>query len=320
MKRLLQSIGWELAGMGLLVAFVVLLATMPPLEIRQAPAAPLGYTVQVDTATWQTTLQRYCKMVLSGTLGKGHDGNPVGPIVSERLGNSLLLVGISLVIAVFLGAVKGVWDFMQLRRGRVAIGPILTGLVQGLPDFWLVLLVQIGTVLIYNRFGWKPFPPAWVDSKPVASMVFPVFCLSLIPWAYVARITSTALVTVYDQEYVRTARAKGLHERIVMYKHALGSALVPILDNLPNALAVMFSNLLVVETMLHYPGVTILLKDAVAPLGARYADPRLPPPHTDVTTLVAAGVSLGLIFAVLFLTISILRRVFDPRLKERDIK
>ncbi|WP_420544333.1 ABC transporter permease subunit [Symbiobacterium thermophilum] len=105
---------------------------------------------------------------------------------------------------------------------------------------------------------------------------------------------------------------------MVIYKHALAGALVPILDAMPGVLTVVFSNALVVELLFHYPGVTNLLQDAASPPGL-VADLRrsLPPP--DVPVLVAAGASLGLIFALLYAAVSVLRRVVDPRLRGRDL-
>ena len=290
---------------------------MPPIQIKP-DFGSTGYTVKVDTAQWQKSLGTYWTTIKGGSLGKDRSGHPVGELLVSRMANSLKLMGIAMTLALVIGAMKGVWDFNQLRRGRVSLGPLITGLIQGIPDFWLVLLIQVSAVLVVNRLGWRPFPVAYMDEEPVASLVYPVFCLFLIPMAYVARITSTALTSVYEKEYVRTARAKGLSEFTVIYGHVVRSALVQILDGLPNALAVMFSNLLIIEYMFRYPGVTYLLKDAANPLSYAWVDPRVPPTTPDVPVLVAAGVSLGLVFALLYSIIALLRPVFDPRLRERE--
>jgi ABC-type dipeptide/oligopeptide/nickel transport system permease component len=301
------------------VAFVLLVATMPPMRIFQNSREWTGYTVQVDTAQWGHTLHQYVQTLASGTFGKDRSGNPVSAMVFPRLWNTLKLIFLSLALAIPLGMAKGIWDFNSLRKGGAAIGPMLTGLVQGLPDFLLVMLLQVAAVRLFYYFHIRPFPPAWDDHNPAGSMVLPVFCLTLIPLAYAARITSQAMVSVYDQEYIRTARAKGLHEAVVIFKHALAGALVQILDGLPNTLAVMFSNALIVELLDHYPGVTILLRDAVSPLSL-LADARMQPPPPDVPVIVTTGVSLGLVFALLYAVLSILRRLVDPRLRERDVR
>jgi peptide/nickel transport system permease protein len=313
---LLWFVLWELVGVSLLVGFVLILATMPPVQVTPAPAAPAGYTVKVDTRAWKEGLRQYVATIRSGSLGRDRHGHPVGPLVAQRLVNSLKLMAIALTAGLVLGLIKGVWDFMQLRRGGLALGPMVTGLVQGLPDFWLIMICQYGVVWSTQRFGFSLFPAGWMDEQPVASMVLPVLCLALVPWAYMARITSTALLSVWQEDYIRTARAKGLSDAAVIFRHAMANAINQILESLPNTLAVMFSNLLMVEYLYRYPGVTILLKDAVNPLSSlRQSRLAFMPEAVDTPVVVAAGLSLGLIFALTYLLVTLLRRVVDPRLR-----
>ncbi|WP_374713001.1 ABC transporter permease subunit [Symbiobacterium terraclitae] len=304
--------------MALLVLFIVLIATVPPFQVTQAPDSLIGFTVRVDLEQWGQTLREYLQTLASGTLGANRRGHDVAGLLLPRLANTLRLIAISLALALPLGMVKGLRDFQSLRRRASAVGPLLTGLLQGVPDFFLVMLLQTGVAQLFQRTGVRLLPVAWDDLQPVASMVLPVTCLALLPLATVARITTQAMTNVYEQDYIRTARAKGLPERVVVYKHALAGALVPILDAMPGVLTVVFSNALIVERLFHYPGVTNLLQDAASPLSLLFDLRRsLPPP--DVPVLVAAGASLGLIFALLYAVVSILRRVADPRLRGRDL-
>lgn len=320
-KRLLLWIGGELLGIALLVVFVVVLASMPPLQLTPQPTSTIGYSVKVDTDKWSKNIAGYWKTIKTGSLGIDYKKRDVWPLMSDRLGNSMVLMSIAVLLAVGLGVLKGFWDFSQLRRRSAAIGPVITGAVQGIPDFWLILMIQLGASWLYKTYNWTPFKVAWASDEPASSLVYPVFCLALVPGAYVARVTSSAMANVYDREYIRTARAKGLHEFAVIYKHALRNALVQILDGLPSILAVMVSNLLIVEYLFNYPGLTILLKDAVAPIATGFGvrgTTRVLREGQDIPVLVAAGVSLGLIFSLLYLLVAILRRVTDPRLRERD--
>lgn len=290
---------------------------MPPLQVTPDPDGWLGYSVQVNVADWGQTLNQYLKTIQSGTLGTNRRGIEVAGLLLPRLAFTLRLIFISLALAIPLGMAKGMWDFHSLRKGGSPIGPMLTGLVQGIPDFLLAMLLQIGAAKLFQSAGIHLFPVVWNEKEPVASMVFPVICLTLLPLASVARVTSQAMVSIYDQDYIRTARAKGLPEVVVVFKHALVGAVVQILDGMPNVLAVMFSNALIVELLFNYPGVTSLLRDAASPLSSLFdIRTKLPPP--DVPVLAATGASLGLIFAALYAVTSILRRVVDPRLRERD--
>lgn len=312
-RQLLFKLLAELAGLALLVGFVAGLATMPKLDIAPNPKSPIGYNIKVDTREWRSNLTTYYCMVRNGSAARDRRGSPIGPQVAERLGRSLTLLGIAAGLAVLLGVLKGFWDFQSMRRRRIAFSPMITSAFAGVPDFWLVLMLQWGASLLWRTFDYSPFKVSWDAQAPAASMVYPVIALSLIPLAHVARTTATAMGNVYGKEYVRTARAKGIHEFLVVYKHALRNAMVQILDSLPSVMAVMLSNLLIVEYMFTYPGITLLLKDAVAPAqrpGSTVATP-------DMTIIILSGVGLGLIFTAFFLMVRLLRVLSDPRLKVR---
>jgi len=286
--------------------------------VISSPESLTGYTIRIDKAQWGETLRGYVQTLLSGTLGKNRRGVDVATLLLPRLLNTLRLIGISLALALPLGVVKGLRDFQSLRRRGSAAGAMVTGLLQGVPDFLLVMLLQIGAARLFRLTGIKILPVAYDSLHPVASMVFPVVCLTLLPLATVARITAQAMADIYDQDYIRTARAKGLSETAVVYKHALAGALLQILDGLPGVLTVMFSNALIVELLFHYPGVTTLLQDAASPPSI-VPDLRRPLPPPDVPVLVAAGGALGLVFALLYAAVAVLRRVVDPRLRGRDL-
>jgi len=299
------------------VLFIVLIATMPPFEATPAPGSLIGVTIHVDTDQWGQTLREYLQTLASGTLGTNRRGFAVAGLLFPRLAATLKLIALSLALAIPLGVAKGLWDFQALRRRGSAVGPLLTGLLQGIPDFLVVMLLQIGVAQLFRRTGVRLLPVAWDGGRPVASMVLPVTCLTLLPLAMLARTTSQAMADVYGLDYIRTARAKGLSEVAVVCRHGLASALVQLLDGMPNVLTVVFSNALIVERLFHYPGVTNLLEDAASPVSLVF-DLRSPVPPPDVPVLVAAGASLGLIFALLYAVVSILRRVVDPRLRGRD--
>lgn len=313
--KMLARLGRELAGVAVVLALVISLAAMPPIQIRIAPTALFDYQFQVDTATWGKSIATYVKLLASGTLGRDANGAAIAPMVAARLGHSLTLMGIALVLALTLGILKGIWDFRQLRRGGLAAGTLLNGAVQGLPDFLLVFLLQYAGVLLFRYLGWRPFPVAWMDEQPIRSMVFPVICLMLIPWAYVARLTGTAMSQIWDEDYIRTAHAKGLPEAVVVYRHAFRNAMILILEGLPNVLLVMISNLLIVEYFFGMPGLSILLKDAVK--GAQIFGGSGRGPATDMALLAAGGITLSLVFSLLYMTVTVLRRLADPRVKER---
>ncbi|MGE5676304.1 MAG: ABC transporter permease subunit [Mycobacterium leprae] len=312
-RRLVWLVLAEAFGVLLLVAFVVGLATMPPLGARPNPKSPLHFSLTVDGAAWWANFNRYGQMLLHGSLGVDREGYRVAPMLTTFLAHSLLLLGLATLIAIALGVCKGFYDFQSMHKRRVALAPLITGAISGLPDFWLVLMLQVMAAWLWRTLDFNAFKVSYDPTQPAASLVYPVIALSLIPLSQVARVTSTAMGNVFGQDYIRTARAKGLQELIVVYKHALRNALVQILDSLPGVLVAMLSNLLVVEYLFSYPGLTQLLlkasRTAVDRTGAMQG--------MDAPVLIAAGISLGLIFSLFYLMIRFLRTVVDPRLRGR---
>lgn len=301
----------EAAGLLLLISFVVAVATMPLKTARDEKAIG-GWAVSINQPLWKARLTEYKNTILSGSLGLSRKKEPVGPLVSASLGRSLKLVGYAGLIALIPGVLKGLWDFRQLQRRRGALGSMLVGAVQGLPDFWVILWVQIGAAYATDWLPWFRLGHTYDPLKPL-TLLFPVIALAMIPWAYIARLTTMAMTHAYERDYIRTARSKGLHELIIMVKHGFRGALVQMLDSLPNVAAMIFSNLLIVEFWFAYPGLALLLKDAIQPPVLSRFDP---PASPDVPLLVAAGVALGMLFWLFYLTIRVLRRLADPRLRK----
>ncbi|MDF2626555.1 MAG: transporter permease protein [Symbiobacteriaceae bacterium] len=315
-RRLGALVGREVIGLLLVAGLVIALAALPPVRAGRQPDNMLDVKLSLDTGAWGQSIVGYVDMLASGTLGRDRNGLAVAPLLGARLGHSLMLLGIALGIALLLGVPKGIWDFRQMRRRRLALGTLLSGAVQGLPDFLLVFLLQYAGVLLFRAMGWRPFPVAWDETEPLRSLIFPLICLTVVPWAYISRLTSTALGHVWEEDYIRTAHAKGLREWVVVYRHAMRNAVILLLEGLPNILLVMISNLLIVEYLFGLPGLTILLKDAVQP------DPRRMvaggQPAADLPLLAGAALTLALVFTVLYTTVTVLRRIADPRIKERD--
>lgn len=298
--------------MVLLVAFVVAMATMPPLKVTKQPGSWTSYSISLDAPAWQKNAQTYWETIKDGSLGLDKKNRPVGPIIADRFQASLILLISAAVLAVGGGVLKGIRDFNSLRTGKSRLGPAVTSAVQGIPDFWLIVTVQLIIIFLFNTIGWRPFRIVYQSDHPINSLVLPVFCLALIPGSYVARITSRALTSIWDREYIRTARAKGLAETTVLFKHALRNASVQILDGLPNIASIMVANLLIVEYMFRYPGLTTKLQESIPSFSA--AGPQAP---ADIPVVAAAGFCLGITFSLLHLVVNAARRLADPRLKER---
>lgn len=316
----------EVVAAVVLALIVILVVTIPPFRVYAKPSAPFGVALQLDLHRWGTNTAGYLAILRTGSLGRDYKGRDVGPLLAGPLLHSLGLLGLALVLATVVGVAKGFWDFRSMQRRRLPIAPLLTAAVQGMPDFWVVLMLQLFAVWIYKASGWKPFRVAWASEDPVTSMILPLITLSLIPASYMARVTSLALKQVYDKDYIRTARSKGLREQTVLLKHSFRNAVVQVLDGVPGVVTVMVSNLLIVEYMYGFPGITEFLRQAIRPPVSMaqvwtrmgLVGPAPKPPTSDIPSLALAGIAIGLIFSLLFLTLALLRRLVDPRLREGD--
>jgi peptide/nickel transport system permease protein len=245
----------------------------------------------------------WLESVLRGDLGVSWlSGRPVAQLFLDRLPVSaelaVLSIGWSLLVGIPLGLASAVW------RGGVRDGAIRVGATLGLsmPAFWQ------GTVLILVfsiYLGWMP-SLQWVPltsgvAANLAIMSLPAFTLGTATAAMITRMTRSAMLDVLGREFVRTARAKGVHESAVQFHHALRNALIPVVTVAAVQLGYIVGGIVVVEDVFTLPGVGRLLLDAIFQ--------RDYPVVQGVILLLAGG------FMALNLLVDVLYAVIDPRLR-----
>ena len=194
--------------------------------------------------------------IFQGDLGTSlQHRNPVAEGLLERLPNTLQLGILSLAIAVGLGVTVGVLS--AVRRGtwldNVAMTLALFGV--SIPNFWLgMLLMQL------VGLHWPILPPSGFGgsiftAEGLRYALLPAITIGISGAGGLARYTRSSMLDVLNEDYVRTARSKGLGERIVVYKHALRNALIPIITLLGLSFGSMLSGAVIVETVFGWPGV-----------------------------------------------------------------
>ena len=171
----------------------------------------------------------------------------VTEVIWDGLKISPVLALAGTAVAVPLGLVVGV--FAALRRNTLADTGVILALTAGIsiPNFamaaYLVYLFSI-KLQVLPVAGWGSF----------AQAVLPVGILAIAPAAYIARLSRTYMLEVLQQDYIRTARAKGLRERLVIYRHALRNTLVPLLTTIGIIFGGLLSGTFVIETVFNIPG------------------------------------------------------------------
>jgi peptide/nickel transport system permease protein len=210
-------------------------------------------------------LARWLGTVLQGDLGQSlFLRRPVLEVIMQRVEPTILLTLIGLVIAVGLGVPAGIISAVNHGRPLDQSLAIVAIIGISIPEFWLA----INLMLLLGQYAqWFPvsgYVPLSQDPvQSLRSLFLPGLAIGLVQMALVSRITRSAMLDVLKQDYVRTARAKGLRERAVVNKHALRNAVIQIVTVIGIVFAILLSGAVVVELVFNLPGMGRLLIDSV---------------------------------------------------------
>lgn len=216
-------------------------------------------------------LWAYILRVVQGDLGYSYFYNaPVTDLILEALPQTLLLVTTALLLALVIGTVFGVIAARN-RNGLFSHFITVFALIGfSAPVFWTGIMLLIGFASLIPLFppagmvnpGLQPDSFAyWADL--LHHMVLPVATLALIYLAFYSRLARASMLDVMGADYIRTARAKGLSQRVVVYKHALRNALIPIVTIAGLQFAQILSGAVLVETVFTWPGLGTVALEAI---------------------------------------------------------
>lgn len=278
LRRILQTIP-------ILFIISVLLFFM----VRAAPGGPLTAArrnpniteEQIQKLEEQLGLNRplpvqyanWVKDMLRGDMGQSIKfRRPVSEMIGERIPNTLLLVGISFLITLLIALPIGIFSALKPYSLFDYIATTITFLGQSLPVYWLGLgLILLFYVTLKNPFNGNPlFPGGGMNTfgkegdimDTLWHLVLPVTALSLGWAAWYSRFLRSSMLDVLHEDYIRTAHAKGLSNRVVNYKHALRNAILPLVTLMALDLPSLFAGALFVETIFSWPGMGRLFWDA----------------------------------------------------------
>ena len=217
------------------------------------------------------------------------------PITANLAVMSLLL---GTLIAIPVGVLSAVrQDTLADYAARIFV---ISGL--SLPNFWLAILIILGLV---HYFRWLPpldYAPFWVDPwQNLKQLAFPALATGYRLSAIGARMTRSSILEVLRDDYVRTARAKGLQEYVIVLKHALRNALLPVITIIGLELLTLFGGLVVIETVFTIPGIGRYLVDAIT--------------HRDYPSVQALVFVIALFVVTVNLLVDIVYGFLDPRIR-----
>jgi glutathione transport system permease protein len=244
-----------------------------------------------------TQYLRFLHDMVTGNLGKStKTGQPVTTEIGERFMPTLWLSVFAMIWATIVGVLIGVVSGVE--RGRWVDQAGMAVAVSGIsfPAFWLGLLlidvfsVHLGWLPTGGYGGWRNF-------------VMPSFTLGITVAAVMARFTRSAFVEVATEDYVRTARAKGVPERRVIWGHALRNALIPVITLTGLEFGSLLGGAIVIETVFSWPGLGRLLVDSVS--------------YRDYPVIQAEILLFSLEFVVINLVVDLLYAVVNPEIRLR---
>ena len=256
----------------------------------------------------ESVLTRYLGWIaglLAGDFGRSFTySSPVIDLILERVVVSLPLALISLALSTAIAIPVGI--FSAARRGRAG-DTVSMGIAQlgvAIPNFWFALL------LVYVFAVWLRLLPAggfpgwgagvWPGLK---ALVLPAVALALPQAAILARVTRSAMLEVLGEDYIRTARAKGMPRRTVLWRHALRNAMIPVLTIMGLQFSFLLAGTIIIENVFYLPGLGRLVFQAI----------------TQRDLIVVEGVVMLLVASVVLvnLVVDILYAIVDPRLRVR---
>jgi len=239
--------------------------------------------------------------IIKGNLGNSiTTGRPVLETIVEKVPATLELtitsIILSTIIAIFLGSIsalhRGGW-IDQTTRLFALFGV-------SMPYFWFALMLlmifsfKLGWLPVYGRGG-----PIWTLNG-LKHAVLPVVVLSLLNLALLTRLTRSIMIDVLGEDYIKTARGKGLPKRVVIYKHALRNALIPIVTIVGLRLAYTFGGAVVTETVFAWPGMGRLIIEAIY--------------QRDIPVVQGVALMFGVIVMLANLFVDVLYAYLDPRI------
>lgn len=272
LKRLMQSL--VLLVIVSIIGFVVLnmipggplaqFALDPGMtqEDRDRIAAQLG----LDRALWVQYFD-WAWRLLQGDWGTSfRDSNPVTSVIARHMSATLLLMGSATVIAVAIGTVIGIRGATHRNSAFDYLATVGAMIALSIPTFWFGL---VGIYVFTLRLGWLPAGNMYtIGDGSVLNflhhLIMPAMVLALVHIAIWSRFMRSATLDAMSQEFVKTARAKGVRERRVIMKHVVGNALLPMITLAGVQLPSLLTGALVTETIFTWPGMGRLFLDSLS--------------------------------------------------------
>ena len=240
---------------------------------------------------------RFLKGALRGDFGESlRHGEPAMGLVVERMPATFELAGAALLLALCLAIPAGIISAVKRNTLVDYVSTVVALLGQAMPTFWLGIML----ILVFSvRFNWLPSS----GRGDLQHLILPAITLGLFTTARITRLTRSGMLEVLGQDYIRTARAKGVSEPPVVWKHALKNASIPIVTIVGIELGTLLGGSVITETIFAWPGVGRLSVQAIF--------------NRDYPVVQAAVFLLASTFVIVNLLVDVVYTYLDPRIRLR---
>jgi len=231
-------------------------------------------------------------------------GAPITEEIGLRFALSLQLALMATAIAVALAVPLGV--VAALRQDSWVDYAVRVFSIAGLatPSFWLGIVLILGLLIVFKWLPPMVYTPIWVNPvQNLAQLIWPALAVGYRYSAMATRMTRSAMLEVLNEDYIRTARAKGLWQKLILTRHALKNAMLPVLTVIALEFAFLMGGLVVTEQVFNLNGLGLLFVEAVA--------------HRDYTLTQALVMLVATIFIVVNLLVDLAYAWLDPRIRFR---
>jgi peptide/nickel transport system permease protein len=287
-------------GVLLLTFLLIHLVPGDPVEVMLGESANVAdrEALRAELGLDKPLIQQFGVYLLKlsrGDLGYSiHTKKPIIDLIQSRYPATLKLAALSLLIGLFVGVPLGIYAALKANHWQDFIVTVVSVRLSAMPAFWLgPILMLIFSVWL----GWLPV--SGMDSN--SSIVLPAITLGFGLSAILTRMTRTSLLEVLNDDYIRTARAKGLSEKTVIFRHALRAALLPIITIVGLQMGSLLAGTVITETIFSWDGIGRLLVESIE---------KRDYPVTQACVLIVA-----LSYVLVNLLTDTLYKIADPRVK-----
>ncbi len=250
----------------------------------------------------QSVLTQYVKYIsrlVRGDMGKSFIvRKPVAGEVFYRFKNTLKLSVVAIILAIFLGIAFGLISAIKYETGFDYVFTVLSITGISIPVFWLAMLmmyifsIQLKLLPMAGNASWKNY-------------IMPSICLAAYSVAFITRMTRSAILELMGDDFVRTARAKGVKERLVLFRHILRNALIPIITIVGLRFGYMLGGAIITETVFAWPGMGRLLVMSVK--------------HRDIPMVQGCLLVFSVSFVLINLIVELMYGIVDPRVRYKMV-